>query len=192
MNMADLVARCRSYRRFRQGERIGMDVLEHLASLARLTASAANMQPLRYVLVMDPAKTAEIFPTLGWAAYLKEWPGPVEGERPAAYIIILGEEKHKKFTAWDMGIAAQTMLLGAVERGLGGCMIGNVDKARLAGMIPMPDGFEILLVLALGVPAETVAVESMGPEGDVRYWRDAANVHHVPKRSLEELVVGKY
>ncbi|WP_027368895.1 nitroreductase family protein [Desulfocurvibacter africanus] len=192
MHMTELVARCRSYRRFRQGERIGMEVLEHLASLARLTASAANMQPLRYVLVADSVKATEIYPTLGWAAYLKDWPGPVEGERPAAYVIILGEEKHRKFTAWDMGIAAQTILLGAVERGLGGCMIGNIDKPRLAGMILVPDGFEILLVLALGVPAETVAVESMGPEGDVRYWRDEANVHHVPKRSLEELVVGRY
>ncbi len=190
--MTELVARCRSYRRFRQGEPIGLETLNDLAGLARLTASAANMQPLRYVLVADPAKAAEVFPALGWAAYLKDWPGPAEGERPAAYVIILGDEKHRKFTATDQGIAAQTMLLGAVERGLGGCMIGNIDKPRLAGVIPVPAGFEILLVLALGIPAETVTVEPLGPDGDVRYWRDEAGAHHVPKRSLEDLVVGRY
>ncbi|RMG84469.1 MAG: nitroreductase [Candidatus Dadabacteria bacterium] len=188
-DLRELVLRNRSYRRFDESHRIGRDTLVELADLARHTASAANRQPLRYILSCDPETNAKIFPCLAWAAYLKDWPGPGPGERPTAYIVITVDTRIAKDWWCDDGIAAQTMLLGAVERGLGGCMIGAIQKDRLREALGIPEHLLIRLVLALGKPAETVVIEDLEPGGDIRYWRDEKGVHHVPKRRLEELIV---
>ena len=91
--LRDLVLNNRSRRRFYQESRVELNSLRELVDLARLSASAANMQPLKYILSGDPQKNALIFPYLRWAGYLKEWPGPIEGERPSAYIIVLGDTR---------------------------------------------------------------------------------------------------
>jgi len=122
----DLVRKNRSYRRFYQEVAIELQTLRELVDLARLSASAANIQPLKYILSCEPQKNALIFPHLAWAGYLKDWTGPCEGERPAAYIIILGDTQISQSFGCDHGIAAQSILLGATEKGLGGCIIGTV------------------------------------------------------------------
>ena len=188
--LANLVHRNRSYRRFHEDVAIERETLRELVDLARHSASAANLQPLKYILSCDPEKNAKIFPHLAWAGYLKDWPGPAEGERPSAYIVILGDKGVAKAFGCDGGIVAQSMLLGAVEKGLGGCMIGSVKRQELQRELEIPDCYDILLVVALGKPAEAVAIESVEDDGSIRYWRDADGVHHVPKRSLDELIVG--
>jgi len=185
-----LILKNRSYRRFYQDVPISRDSLRELVDLARISASAANRQPLKYYLSCEPDKNASIFPFLGWAGYLKDWGGPVEGERPSAYIILLGDKTISLNFGCDHGIAAQSILLGAVEKGLGGCMIGSARKPELAHTLGIPDNFEILLVIALGKPKETVVVEPLGPDGDIKYWRDAQSVHHVPKRALDNIIIG--
>ena len=189
MVLQDLISRNRSYRRFLQKFHIDSKTLEELVDLARLSASGANLQPLKYILSYDPEKNAAIFPHLRWAGYLKDWDGPEEGERPAAYIIILGDKDITKSFGCDHGIAAQSIMLGATERGLGGCMIGSIQRAELREALKIPETFEILLVLALGKPLETVEIESAGAAGDIRYWRDKKGIHHVPKRSLDEIIL---
>ena len=189
MDFKDIVAKNRSYRRFYQEHEIPEKILRDLVSLARLTPSAANRQPLRYVLSVQPERNAAIFRHIAWAAYLSDWPGPAEGERPSAYIIILNDTAISTTVDCDHGIAAQTMLLGAVDAGLGGCMIGAIRKEGLSAALNIPDKYDILLVLALGKPKETITIEPVGPEGDIRYWRDRADAHHVPKRSLDELIL---
>jgi len=186
----DLIIKNRSYRRFHQEVAVGMDTLRELIDLARLSASGANMQPLRYILSCDPEKNAVIFPFLGWAAYLKDWPGPDEGERPSAYVVMLEDTKIGHPMRCDHGIAAQSILLGATERGLGGCMIGSVDRKELRKALKIPERYEILIVLALGEPAQAVVIESVGADGDIKYWRDSEGIHHVPKRSLDEIIIG--
>lgn len=190
MSFRDLVARNRSYRRFHQDERISLETLRELVDLARLSASGANIQPLKYLLACEPEQNAAIFPTLGWAGYLKDWPGPVQGERPSAYIVILGDTRIKNSFGIDPGIAAQSILLGATEKGLGGCMIASIKKDALVAALEIADHFEILLVLALGKPKETVVLDPLGQDGNIKYWRDDAGIHHVPKRSLDEIIVG--
>lgn len=192
MTLRELVSKTRSYRRFYENHPLTLKALEELVDTARLTASAANLQPLRYVLSVDPEMNARIFPLLTWAAYLKDWSGPAEGERPGGYIVILGDVQHAKTAAWDMGIAAQTIMLGAMENGIGGCMIGSVRKTELAKLLHAPEGFEVLLVLALGKPKEKVVLEQMGPDGDVHYWRDDKGTHHVPKRDLDSIILGRF
>lgn len=190
--LKDLVLHNRSYRRFDQSFRIPATKLRELADLARLTASARNAQPLKYVLVCSEEGCGKVFPHLAWAAYLKDWPGPAEGERPSAYVILLGDTSIANNFSVDPGIAAQTILLGAVEQGLGGCIIASVNRKELAEVITLPSQFEILYVIALGKPAETVIIEPVGADGDIRYWRDERQVHHVPKRSLEEVIVKEW
>jgi nitroreductase len=137
----------------------------------------------------DPELNREIFPTLAWAGYLKGWGGPAEGERPAAYIIILGDTEIRKEFGCDHGIVAQSIMLGAAEKGIGGCMIGSIERERLREVLRIPEQYEILLVLALGYPKEKVVLEEIGPEGDIKYYRDAQDVHHVPKRRLADVIL---
>jgi nitroreductase len=190
MMMKDLVLKNRSYRRFWQDDRIEADTVRELIDTARLCASAMNLQPLKYMFSCDPRRNALVFPHLMWARQLKDWGGPVEGERPSAYIVVLGDTDLARSFGCDHGIAAQTILLGAVEKGLGGCMLASVDRDGLRRALGIPPRFEILLVIALGKPKEKVVIEAMKPDGDHAYWRDAEAVHHVPKRRLEDIILG--
>jgi nitroreductase len=187
--LRDLVLANRSYRRFNEKRLIDESVLRELVDLARLTPSAQNLQSLKYAIVNTPEQNALVFPTLAWAGYLVDWPGPAVGERPSAYIIILGDRSLAPSFWLDHGIAAQTILLGAVEKGLGGCMIGAVNRDQLRAALRIPEHLEVLLVVALGEPTEKVVVEEIGPDGNVRYYRDAEMVHHVPKRSLDDIII---
>ena len=185
----DLVYKNRSYRRFEQNHEITLEILRELVDLARHSASGNNLQPLKFVLSCEPEKNAKIFPHLGWAGYLKDWPGPAEGERPSAYIIILGDTEIRDSFGCDHGIAAQSILLGAVEKGLGGCIIGSAKGEQLAKTLDIPIRYLVLLVIALGKPNETVVLDPVGSDGDIKYWRDQGGVHHVPKRLLDDLIV---
>lgn len=186
----DLVQKNRSYRRFYQDVKIEIEAIRELVDLARLSASAANLQPLKYIISNSPEKNAAIFKHLAWAGYIKDWPGPEEGERPSAYIIVLADTRIAKSAGCDHGIACQSILFGAVEKGLGGCIVGSVNRKGLREDLDIPDHLEILLVVALGRPRETVVIEEVGTDGNIRYWRDSEGVHHVPKRNLDQIIVG--
>ena len=180
--LRDLIIQNRSCRRFYQDVPIECETLRQLVDLARLSASATNNQPLKYILSCDPQKNALIFPCLGWAGQLKDWPGPSEDERPSAYIVMLGDTEISKNFFCDHGVAAQSILLGAREKRLGGCMHASIQRDKLRKSLGIPLRFEILLVISLGKPKEKVVLETVGPDGDFKYWRDSEGVHHVPKR----------
>jgi nitroreductase len=172
-----LVLETRSVRRFDEKQ----------TDLARQTASGGNKQPLKYVISWTAEKNAAIFPHLHWAAYLKDGK-PAEGERPAAYILILLDRDIANGAGCDHGIAAQTLMVGARAMGLGGCILGAVDRGPIRAAIGLPDRYEILLVVALGKPREKVVLEPVVGQR-IEYWRDAEGVHHVPKRSLDEVLL---
>jgi nitroreductase len=189
MKIKDLILKNRSRRRFYQEEPVSRETLVELVDLARLSASGSNKQPLKYILCNEAELNTRIFPLLGWAGYLKDWPGPVEGERPSAYIVILGDKNISAAFGVDHGIAAQSIMLGATEKGLGGCIIATVKHEELRSLLEIPEDYVILFVLALGKPKEQVVIETAEAGGDIRYWRDAGGVHHVPKRALEEIIL---
>ena len=188
--LRELVLRNRSYRRFDEQVAISRESLMELVDLARLSPSGGNQQALKFILSCDPVTNGRIFPSLAWAGYLKDWGGPTPGERPSAYIIILHDTSIRATAGVDPGIVAQTMALAAVERGLGCCMIGAIQRNQLRREMEIPEQYEIALVLALGVPVETVVIDPLGADGDIKYWRDAQGVHHVPKRALDDIVIG--
>jgi nitroreductase len=187
--MARLTKLNRSYRRFIESHEVTEKQLNKLVKLVQQSASGANLQPLKFMLSFTPEKNQLIFPTLSWAGYLKDWSGPQEGERPSAYLVMVGDKELSKSFQYDAGIAAQSITLGAVEMGLGGCLIGSIEKDSLREALAIPDQFEILLVIALGKPDEMVVLEDLRPDGVIKYWRDDSDVHHVPKRSVGDLIL---
>jgi len=189
MLLKELVAKNRSYRRFYQDHAIAESDLRDLIDLARLSASGANLQALKYILSSSPEQNEKIFPSLLWAGYLKDWHGPEEGEKPSAYIVQVLDRKISKTYACDHGIAAQSMLLGAVEKGLGGCIFANIKRDQLGQALGLEDHYEILQVIALGKPKEDVRIVPVGEDGSIRYYRDDAGVHYVPKRALDDLII---
>lgn len=183
----DLVLKNRSYRRFYEDRRISYEQLYELVAICHNTPSAANRQPLRYRLVTDLKECGEVFETLGWAGYFTDWAGPDKNERPAAYVVLLADEGTD--CRWDEGIASQTLLLAAVEKGYGGCILANVDRKKLAKVLNIPEKMDIRLVIALGVPKERVVLETVNEGDDLRYYRDADMVHHVPKLDIKDIII---
>lgn len=183
----ELILKNRSYRRFYQEVEITKEQLTKWVNLARLSASGRNAQPLKYILSYQAEKNEKIFSTLAWAGFLKDWAGPVEGEKPAAYLVQMLDKTIANQYYCDDGIAAQSILLGAVEDGYGGCLFRSINKPELMDLMNIPDHFEIINVIALGKPKEKVIVEEI-KDGDFKYWRDKEGTHHVPKRALNEII----
>jgi nitroreductase len=187
--LKELVLRNRSYRRFYEEEQISIENILQWIDLARMGASGRNGQTLKYQIVLNKEKRKEVFETLAWAGYLSDWAGPIEGERPAAYVIMLNDENLGKNYFSDDGIAVQNLLLGAVEKGYGGCILRAFKEKELREILQIDPAYKIIQVVALGKPKEKVVLEEMQDE-DIKYWRDENQVHHVPKRNLNDLIVG--
>jgi nitroreductase len=192
MDIQELVSRNRSYRRFDARSPMTEAELRALVSLARVAPSAANRQPLKYVLCCSAAGNQRIFETLAWAGYLKDWPGPAPEERPTGYVVILLDSTIAQNADTDVGIAAQTILLGATAEGRGGCMLGAIKREELAARLALPPHLGIALVVALGTPVERVVLEDLPADRSIKYYRTPDAAHHVPKRGVEELVHAVY
>ena len=190
MEFRTLVETNRSYRRFDASKPIAEATLTEIVDLARHTPSAGNMQPLKYILSHTPETNSQVFDAIGWAAYLPDWPGPGPEERPTGYIIMLVDtEIGGSWAPTDAGIAVQTMLLAAVDKGLGGVMFGNIRKKKLRESLDIPESLDIFLVLALGTPVEKIVLKDVGADGSIKYYRDPDMAHHVPKRALADIIV---
>lgn len=190
MDFLELVTKNRAYRRFEEMRSIPEQQLIELIEYARRSASGANLQPLRFHLNNTKDKNDEIFPTLKWAGYLSDWDGPEEGQRPAAYITIARDTEVKDLTSsTDAGIAIQSILLGAVNMGYGGCVIASIDREKLRRILNIEERYEILYVLALGVPAEEATIETIRHGQSIEYYRDEKDLHHVPKLIVDDLLI---
>lgn len=185
----DLILKNRSYRRFYQEQVVELSILRELVDLARLAPSAFNRQALRYILSNRQDMNEKINATLGWAGYLQDWDGPEEGEKPGAFIVMLKDHSVGASLPQDQGFAAQSILLAAVEQGLGGCFIVNINKTQLSQLLKLDEKYEIAAVIAIGYPREEIVLEALDQSGDVKYWRDEKQIHHVPKRSLDEIIL---
>lgn len=177
----------RSFRRFRESYPVTKELMTQWIDNARITASGANKQPLRYRIVTDKTTCASIFSTLTWAGALKDWDGPQEGERPTGYIIMaIPTNTQGDLWRFDAGIAAQTIMLSSTEEEFGGCIMSAFKKEALKKVLDMPETLEPILVLALGRPIEDVRLVD-AQDGNTTYWRDENQVHYVPKRRLEDI-----
>lgn len=185
MAMNDLVRKARTIRRFMESERISEEILVSLVDIARVTSCGGNQQPLRYRIVSSAEECDAVFPHLAWAAALKDWAGPEDGERPTGYIVIVSE----KDSSTDVGIAAQTIQLAAAEQGWGACMLGSIRRPEIKAMLNIPDPLSVRLVIALGRPAEEVVLEEASAGADLAYYRSEDGIHHVPKLRIEDVLI---
>ncbi len=192
MKIAELVKKNRCHRKFHQNFEISQKALIDIVHLLCYISSAKNLQPLKYIISTDKIKNKEIFSTLKWAGYLKNWDGPKEGEKPAAYIVILKDKNiaDDAFVLTDAGLAIQTIMLSLSELDFGGCIIAAIDKAKLTDIFSLPDYLEILYVIAVGKPKDSVIITEV--KDSIKYFRDSDGNHYVPKRSKEELLFKVY
>ena len=188
----DLVRKSRSYRGFDESRIITREELTDIVDCARYAPSSINQQPLKYYLACERKQLDTIQPLTRWAAALPEKDLPYPGKRPTAFIVICQDtEWASNLNAFlrDVGIVAQTMILAAVEKGLGGIMIGNFDPDKVRCALELPEHIVPQLIVALGKPDETIVITEAEKEGSLRYYRDENDVHYVPKRRLEDILL---
>ena len=186
----DLMIKERSYRSFDESVKIDRETLVGFVENARLIPSSVNLQPLKYRLCCTEEECDTVLSLTKWAALLKDYELPPKGHAPGAYVVICIDQgvSDKKIFDKDVGIAAQTIMLSAVEAGLGGCMIGNFNSAKLAEALGLREDLVPSLVLGLGKPDEEIIIEDIGEKGSA-YYRDAEGKHRVPKRALEDIIL---
>ena len=187
----DLVQKNRSYRGYDESRKVTREELVHLVECARLAPSSVNMQPLRYYLIHTQEELDLLQPLTNWARALPELTLPHPGHCPTGFVVICQDTNLNpsipRFQK-DIGIVAQTMLLAAVEMGLGGCMIGNYDAGKVKAALNLAENLAPVLIVAIGKPDETIVLTDVGPNGETNYYRDENDVHYVPKRSLVEMI----
>ena len=192
MDFKALVKKNRSYRGFDETRRITREELTLLVDYARLCPSSVNKQPLKYYLACEKEAVDKIQKETKWARALPELDLPHEGMRPTAFIVICQDTRIDESLSRyqrDVGIVAQTMLLGAVDNGLGGCMIGNFGAASVKETLELPDYLAPMLIIGLGKPAEKVVLTEIADGESTDYYRDEQDVHYVPKRRLEDILL---
>ena len=165
-----------------------------LVDIARLCPSSANIQPLCYYLAWEPDEVARIQEQTRWAGAITHMKLPHLGMEPPAFIVILQDTKiNDSMTRFqkDVGIVAQTMLLAAAERGLGGCMIGNYNADSVKKELHLAENLAPVLIVAFGKPAEKIVIKEIEEGENIAYYRDENDVHYVPKRKLEDIIIKK-
>ena len=190
MDLMELLLRTRSHRGFEQTP-VSRAQLEELVAAAQRTCATSNLQPLKYYLSWEEETNARIQPLTHWAGRLSQLQLPREGHRPTAFVVICHDTAAAANPAGfqrDVGIVAEVMLLRATEIGLGGCMIGSFEAAKLAAVLELPDHLQPQLVIGLGVPDDEVILEE-AVDGKIAYYRDEKDIHHVPKRPLKEVII---
>ncbi len=198
MNMVDaagfqqLIEGARTYRRY-SGQSVPVGVLRELVEAARFAPTGNNTQLLRFRLVSaeDSEAAEKVFSHLHWAGALKDWDGPVDGEKPGGYVIICLPQKlaANPVRLIDVGIASQSVVLAAAARGLGACMHKSYDACLVDELGLTEAGYAVSMVIALGPRGEKVEVEPATTEHGLTYWREADGSHHVPKLTVDDLLL---
>jgi len=185
MNTYDIIVSRRSVRRFQQ-KPIDLDLLKNFINAARLAPSAANLQPLEYIIVTEKEHCNQLFEALGWAAYIQPKWIPDSHERPTAYIVILVKDSKNSYYRYDVGFAAANIVIASEAEGIGSCILCNIQKEKIRTIFKVPTTFDVDMVIALGYKGEKPIIEER--DDIVKYWRDEQDVLHVPKRKLDTIL----
>jgi len=183
----------RSVRRFDNSRRIPREILNSFIELCRYTASGRNAQPLKYYVAHTREDCDKIFPLLKWAGYFPEWDGPEPEEQPTAYLIQCLDTRYGENCLCDDGLQLQAITLGAASIGINACIIKAFDAHTISETLNLPEHLSPRYVLAMGYGTERVKIEDMDENEDAcfKYYRTPDGVHHVPKRSLQQLIINK-
>ncbi|UCE39784.1 MAG: nitroreductase family protein [Candidatus Aminicenantes bacterium] len=186
MSLYDLIISRRSIRQFKT-DPISQGILRDVVNAGRLAPSAANRQPLEFIVVDEESKKKHLFSCLKWAGYIAPEGNPKPGQEPQAYIVVLvNTDIREKGFEWDSGAAIENMILAAWGKGIGSCWIISMDKDRVKEALGVPDSHKVDSVVAFGYPAEVPVIEDM--KDSIKYWKDERECLHVPKRKLEDVI----
>ncbi|TFF87540.1 MAG: nitroreductase [Promethearchaeota archaeon] len=187
LDFEEVIYRRRTIRRFKQKE-VKIDILKKLVDYARVAPSGNNIQSIEYILIRDPSMRKKIFPLLSWAASLpKDKRTPEPRRRPTSYIIVLVNKTIKKNADLEVGAAIENILLGATNSNLGCCWMGAIDRPKIREILEIPDYYDIKNVISIGYPDEISVIEPF--KDSLKYWKDEEGKMHVPKRSLDDLIL---
>ncbi len=189
--LKDLVIKNRSFRKFINKKKLDRNILIELIDMARTTPSSKNLQPLKYIIINKQEDCDFVFSQLKWAWYLKDWSGPSAEEQPPAYIIMCIDKTINEKALIDAGIASQTILLGASEKDIGGCIIRTVNGYAVSKHFYLPSNLEVVMVIALGYPDQIVIMTDIGDDGSIKYYEDNSGNHFVPKRSINDIIIDR-
>ncbi len=187
MDVSKAVLTRRTIRRFKNIP-IKFSILKELVNAGRLAPSAANLQPVEFVVVDKKSQVERIFPYLRWAGYIAPIGNPPEGKRPVSYIVVLINEKKAKlgFGSHDAAASIMNIILSAWGRGIGCCWIQSFEEPAIRKILKAPSFLKIDSIIALGYKDEEPVVEDF--KGSVRYWKDKDGVLHVPKRPIKDVL----
>lgn len=187
MDLMELLKTRRTYRRFEQKE-ISQEIIDEILLAARYSSSAMNKQILRYVVIKDAEKVANVFKYTKWAGALPPELGqPKENERPVLFIGVVKDEAHP-FADTDAGLAISNMTLSAWNHGVGSCIIGACNKEKLFEIFGLEEGQMLHTVVAFGYPAHESKIVDMESPDKFSYYLDEKKDYIVPKRRLEDIV----
>ncbi len=188
-NLKELIQKSRCTRRFKHKE-ISIKELEELVDLARVTSSAKNMQPLKYILVTKKEFIKQLSQTALWATHLTNWTQSKD-EKPNAYIIMLNDKTIDGFAMFDAGVSFEAISLGAKAKELSVCALASINKEVCKEIFNLPEHLEVLIGIAIGEAKEKIKIVKV-ENNNTNYYRDEEDTHCVPKRDLEDLIIGKY
>ena len=186
MILYDLIVSRRSIRQF-GSKPVGRDILAKIVNAGRLAPSAANLQPLEFVVIDEETLKKEIFACLKWASAIAPRGNPRPGHEPQAYIAVLVNSRIRdKMYEYDVGAAIENMSLAALEEGIGGCWLISIDKPKAIELLNIPDSHKLDSILALGYPGQVSKAEDF--VDSTKYWQDEDYTFHVPKRKMENVL----
>lgn len=185
MDIYEIIMKRRTIRRYKQ-KPLSRELLVKFIEMARVAPSAANLQPLEYIIVDDKTVVSDIYPNLGWAGYLGKDGPPPEGKRPVAYIVVIANKEINSNYQHDSGAAIENILLCAAYEGIGSCWIGSINRKNVRKILEIPENYIIDSIIALGYPDEKSVIEKA--DKSIKYWKDEKGIMHIPKRKTEEIL----
>jgi len=177
----------RTIRKFKQ-EKIRLALLKRFINAARLAPSAANLQPLEYLIITKKNLREKIFANVSWAGYIKPEGNPKAGEEPMAYILVIVNKKINPESDKDIGASCQNITLTALQEGIGCCWIESFNKVKLGKIFNIPKNYSIELILAMGYPAEKPRYLDIDKNSSIKYYKDSSGILNVPKRKLKDII----
>lgn len=189
--LKDLVIKNRSARSFDGNFKLELDDIFDFVDTARLTASAVNRQPLKYFVTNDKEKILEITNSVVFGGGFKGLKLPGRGNEPSAYVVICADKDLKyndKLTCIDLGIASQTLVLAAAEKGISSCSFGSFNEKKIRKLFNIKENLEILLAIALGKSIEHAEIVEIEEGESTSYYRENG-IHFVPKRKLKDIII---
>jgi len=146
LSLVDIVLSRRSIRHYEKKE-IPKGVLSQILEAGRQAPSAANRQPLHFIVVTDENSKKEFSKGL-FNRFIKDAPITIVG------CANTGDFMTGKWAVVDTTIALQNMVIAAWSMSIGSCWIGDFKEEKVKQTLQIPDKWKVVALVSFGYPAE--------------------------------------